>query len=353
MTSHPPADSSAPPSRTAAGTAGTADTVASPSRTAPHTAASPSHTATEIASQPDCWRRAADALPRHGAALPRRGERVAVVGCGTSWFVAQAYAALRESGGHGATDAFAASEFPPGRDYDRILAVSRSGTTTEVLDLLGHARGAGVPTTALTADGAAPVTALADTVAVLDFADERSVVQTRFATSVLALLRAHLEAEDARPDGVRPLEHAVRDAGRAVAAPLPAGLLDAGQFTFLGRGWTYGLALEAGLKMREAAGAWTEAYPAMEYRHGPISIAEPGRVAWVFGPPPTGLAEDVTRAGALLVAGSGDAAEDLDPLADLVRAQRLAVALAASRGCDPDRPRHLTRSVVLDGRHRA
>lgn len=90
----------------------------------------------------------------------------------------------------------------------------------------------------------------------------------------------------------------------------------------------------------------------MEYRHGPISIAEPGRVAWVFGAPPAGLAEDITRAGALPVAGSGGTDGALDPLADLVRAQRLAVAVAESRGCDPDRPRHLTRSVVLGDRRR-
>ncbi|MDH6707929.1 fructoselysine-6-P-deglycase FrlB-like protein [Kitasatospora sp. MAA19] len=311
------------------------------------TSTTPSHTSAEIASQPACWRRAAESLPRYAPALPRRGERVAVTGCGTSWFMAQAYAALRESGGHGVTDAFAASEFPPGRGYDRILAISRSGTTTEVLDLLDRARAAGVPTSAITADPATPVMAVADTVAVLHFADERSVVQTRFATTVLALLRAHLEAEGALPDGVRPLARAVQDAERAVAAPLAAEVRGAEQFTFLGRGWTYGLALEAGLKMREAAGAWTEAYPAMEYRHGPISITAPGRVAWAFGPLPAGLTEDITRVGGLLVAESGDATADLDPLADLVRAQRLAVAVAEARGFDPDRPRHLTRSVVL------
>ena len=72
------------------------------------------------------------------APLPRPGERVAVVGCGTSWFMAQAYAALREATGQGETDAFAASELPGGRSYDRVVALTRSGTTTEVLDLLGR-----------------------------------------------------------------------------------------------------------------------------------------------------------------------------------------------------------------------
>ena len=69
--------------------------------------------------------------------LPARGERVAVVGCGTSWFIAQSYAAAREESGHGETDAFAASEMPLGRRYDRMLFLSRSGTTTEILQLPG------------------------------------------------------------------------------------------------------------------------------------------------------------------------------------------------------------------------
>ncbi|WP_234373124.1 SIS domain-containing protein [Streptomyces sp. H-KF8] len=303
-------------------------------------------TSAEIASQPAVWRRAAETLPRQAAALPRRGERVAVVGCGTSWFMAQSYAVLRETGGHGETDAYAASEFPLGRRYDRVLAITRSGTTTEVLDLLHRMKGT-VATGAVTADPATPVMRAADAVAVLDFADEESVVQTRFATANLALLRAHLESEGALPAGVRPLDAAIRDAERAVAQPLDTALTGAEQVTFLGTGWTCGLALEAALKMREAAGAWTEAYPAMEYRHGPISITGPGRVAWAFGELPEGLAGDVARVGGALVADSTGTPASLDPLADLVRAQRLAVALAEARGYDPDRPRNLTRSVVL------
>ncbi|WP_170837899.1 SIS domain-containing protein [Streptomyces sp. TP-A0874] len=289
-----------------------------------------SRTAEEISSQPDCWRRSVALAPTLGG-LPRPGERIAVTGCGTSWFIAQAYAALREGSGQGESDAFPASEFPVGRRYDRVLAITRSGTTTEVLRLLATLDG--VPTAAITADPATPVAESADAIAVLDFADERSVVQTRFATSALALLRAHL-GED--------LAAAVSDAERTLSKPLPASLLGAEQYTFLGSGWGYGLAQEAALKMREAAGAWTEAYPAMEYRHGPISITGPGRVAWMLGEVPPGLAEDVSRVGGELVADAG-----VDPMAELVRAQRLAVALAEARGLDPDEPRNLTRSVVL------
>ncbi|MEU4493183.1 sugar isomerase [Streptomyces sp. NPDC023998] len=295
-----------------------------------------SRTAAEIATQPACWRRAAEAAAAFDG-LPEPGERVAVTGCGTSWFMAIAYAALREAAGLGETDAFASSEFPSGRSYDRVVAITRSGTTTEVLDLLSDLRGK-VPTLALTADPKTPVMEAADAVAVLDWADEESVVQTRFATTALAFLRAGLGALP----GVKSIAEASVDAELAVTEPLPEAVVGAEQWTFLGRGWTYGLALEAGLKMREAAGAWTEAYPAMEYRHGPISITGPGRVTWVFGALPEGLSVDVSRVGGTLVSRA-----EADPLADLIRAQRLAVTLAEARGFDPDRPRNLTRSVIL------
>ncbi|MBB5777101.1 SIS domain-containing protein [Nonomuraea jabiensis] len=285
------------------------------------------HTEAEIASQPSCWRRAIASVPAD--ALPRRGERVAVVGCGTSWFIAMAYAALRERAGHGETDAFAASEAPIGRSYDRVLALTRSGTTTEVLELLSRTT---TKTTAITADPNTPIMTAADEVVVLDYADEQSVVQTRFATTQLALLRASL-GED--------LAKAVEDAEAAVAAPLPDELVRAEQFSFLGTGWSVGLAQEAALKMREASRSWTEAYPAMEYRHGPISIAAPGRVTWMLGTAPEGLRAQVEETGGTFFETA------LDPMAELIRAQRVAVARAFAQGLNPDEPMHLTRSVIL------
>ncbi|NJP68071.1 SIS domain-containing protein [Streptomyces spiramenti] len=310
-----------------------------------------SYTAAEIASQPDCWRRAAELAATVSGALPASGERIAVVGCGTSWFIAQSYAALREASGAGESDAWPASGFPVGRRYDRVVLLSRSGTTTEVLDLAATLQGA-TPTTAVVADAASPLAGEVDQGIVLGHADERSVVQTRFATSALALLRAGL--------GER-LDAAVADAERALAAGPPPEAVAADQVTFLGSGWCHGLAQEAALKLREAAGAWTEAYPAMEYRHGPVSITEPGRAVWVFGALPRGLAADVAATGGELVAGSDpngstrtgtalSGGEPLDPMADLVRTQLLALAVAGRRGLDADRPRHLARSVILRDR---
>jgi len=287
----------------------------------------------ELHSQPETWREAA----RLGAAagpLPEAGQRVAVIGCGTSWFMAQSYAALREAAGQGVTDPFAASEAFLGSDrgYDAVLAITRSGTTTEVLRVLDAVKGR-IPTVTIIGDPETPAVALSDRTVALPFADEKSVVQTRFATTALTLLRAHL-GEDISP--------AVTDAEEALVAPVEKEWVDAEQFSFLGTGWTFGLANEAALKMREASQSWTESYPAMEYRHGPIAIAAPGRVTWLFGQAPDGLEADVLRTGARFVRHARD------PLADLVLVQRVALERARARGLDPDNPRSLTRSVMLE-----
>jgi glutamine---fructose-6-phosphate transaminase (isomerizing) len=288
-------------------------------------------TALEIASQPDVWRQGLALAGEARAALAAPGERTLVLGCGTSWFVAQSLAELREAAGLGETDAVCASEFVPRRRYDRVVAITRSGTSTEVLDALRKLP-AGVHRVAVTGVAGEPVDDLADTRVLLDFADERSVVQTRFPTTVLAMARAAF-GED--------LGHLVADGEAALAAPLPADPAAIDHLVFLGTGWTVGLAHEAALKVREAAQAWSESYPAMDYRHGPVAVAGPRSLVWSFGAVPGGLDDAVRGADAVPYR------DDRDPLAQLVLAQRFAVALAEHRGLDPDHPRLLTRSVVL------
>ena len=293
------------------------------------------HLAAEIATQPADWRAVLSRVPEARAALPAEGARVAVTGCGTSFYMAQAYAALREAAGHGYTDAHAASEFPLDRDYDHVVAISRSGTTTEVVELLEalrvpraghhrHRRHAGTP-----------IPALAKHQLMLRRSTSSRWCRPGSPRPTLALLRATL-GED--------LTAAIADAEAVLAEDEDtalAGLRDAEQITFVGRGWTIGLAPEAALKLRESAQFWTEAYPAMEYRHGPISIATAGRATWAFGEVPDGLADDVRATGAHFEHRA------IDPMADLVRLHRLCVAKAEQAGVDPDRPRHLSRSIIL------
>src|SRR6266542_565865 len=226
-----------------------------------------SYISDEIGDQPAAWRKAADRGRDLDRDRFRPGRRLAVVGCGTSFHMAQAFAALREGSGLGEADAFPASEWPGTRPYDVVVA----------------------------------------------------------------LWRAHLGDD---------LEPTVKAAERALLAPLP-GPDSLDHVVFLGQGWTVGLANEAALKLRETAGARSESYPAMEYLHGPIAAAGPGTLVWALDRLPRHIADEVRRAGASLVQPS------TDPMASLVLAQRMALAMAEARGLDPDRPRHLARSVVL------
>lgn len=287
-------------------------------------------TAEEIASQPDVWRRALDLGAQAAQVVVRPGERMLVIGCGTSAFVAESFALLREQAGHGETDAAYASEPRPWRPYDAVLAITRSGTTTEIIQALNDLP-TGVRKIVVTGVADSPCAQLADDVLVLDFADEESVVQTRFPTTFLLLARAAFGHDVADlPDR---LEKAL-----AVESTVPT---DFDHIVYLGRGWTYGLAQEAALKIREAAQAWAESYPLLDYRHGPLAVAHAESLVWFLGVGDESLARDIEHTGATVVQGTDDG------LIELVLAQRLAVTVAENRSLNPDQPRHLTRSIVL------
>jgi glutamine---fructose-6-phosphate transaminase (isomerizing) len=292
-------------------------------------------TSAEIESQPQCWRTAQEQGIGGPPGLPEHGERVLALGCGTSYYLAAAYAWLREQAGHGSTDALIASEVPARlRSYDRVVAISRSGTTAAVLQALATLPG-GQPVTAILGTLDTPIAALATEIIDLSYADEQSVVQTRFPTTSLTLLRTHLGT---------PRETITKLADRAeslvrepVREPAPR------QLVVLATGWAAALAQEAALKCREAAGMWAEAYATGEYQHGPISVAGPGTLVWAMSP-----CGDALRA-AIEETGASVHEDDDDPQVSLVALQRHAVAWARAAGRDPDRPVHLTRSIVAPG----
>ena len=289
-------------------------------------------TSREIASQPAIWRQALETrADRASELLGLPGARMLVLGCGTSAFVAESFAILREQAGFGITDAAYASEPWTWRDYDAVLVLSRSGTTTEVIEALDRIP-QGVRTIAVTGVADSAVAERADDVLLLDFADEQSVVQTRFPTTFLLLARAALGAD---------VSDVPAQAEAMLSLPLDIDITGLSHFVYLGSGWTYGLAQEAALKIREAAQAWAESYPMLDYRHGPLAVADSRSLVWIIGNAEQTLVDDIERTGATVRVGTAD------PLIELAQAQRLAVAIAERSGLNPDAPRHLTRSIVL------
>ncbi|NYI67117.1 SIS domain-containing protein [Spelaeicoccus albus] len=283
-------------------------------------------------SQPDCWERAETQASGGLAGLPESGERVLVMGCGTSYYVAAAYAWLREQAGHGLTDAVIASEMPTVlRNYDRVMAISRSGTTTEVVTALASLPD-DMAITAVLGELDSPIAEIAADVIDLSYADERSVVQTRFPTTLLTLLRSNLGAS------APAISEFIAAARTATTQPLSEEV--PGQFVVLGTGWAAPLAQEGALKCRESAGLWAEAYASGEYRHGPISVAGSRTLVWAMTPLSKSQISAITATGARV----HQATED--PQVELVSIQRHAVEWARRAGRDADRPVHLSRSVV-------
>ena len=234
-------------------------------------------TAREIASQPAIWREAlaGHAEPRDRAAHACRASACSCSAAAPRAFVAESFAALREQAGFGVTDAAYASEPWPWRDYDRVIVLSRSGTTTEVLEALDRVP-AGVRTDRrhrrrrLARSPTAPTTCCCST----------SPTRSRSCRPA-SRRRSSLLARAAFGEDVSALP------GRGGGGPRPPARhrrrrpLD--HFVYLGSGWTYGLAQEAALKIREAAQAWSESYPLLDYRHGPLAVADAGSLVWIFG----------------------------------------------------------------------
>jgi fructoselysine-6-P-deglycase FrlB-like protein len=286
---------------------------------------------TELASQPEMWRHALGLTDELRSLLPADGARVGFLGCGTSLYVAEAVACYRERQGAGESDAYPASEVPPGRAWDRVVALSRSGTTTEIIDAVG-ALGAGIGVLAITGSADSPLAAIVGEELNLSFADERSVVQTRFATTALSLLLGAYGWD---------VEASARRAEGFLQESLPDWAGDIEQFVFLGRGVGAAIANEAALKFREILCTWSESYPTMEYRHGPISAISERSLVWLLDDEEPSIDEQIAATGARVIRGEGD------PLAELVRVHRFAEGLTELRGINPDEPPHLTRSVVL------
>ena len=263
----------------------------------------------EIATQPEIWRIAA-ARAGEVASLVPSGARIAVIRCGTSFHVSQAFAVARESGGEGTSDAFVASEFPSRRSYDGV-AISRSGNTSEVAWAL-EAVDSATPTAVISAVDEAP-SWWPRAVPWCSGSPMRSR-SSRHGSPLLSWLSCErLWVTTSRLPRATP---------RVRCGPLPLDPEAVDHFVFLGSGWSVGLANEAALKLREIAGAWSEAYPAMEYRHGPMSVGGPRSAIWPLGHVPEDVLAEVEKTGATVVRNG------LDPMAELVLAQRVAVAAA-------------------------
>ena len=344
------------------------------------------HTWTEITGQPEAWRATLGAFTADRTALEdflnqTDFAQILVVGCGSTHYLAQTAAAILTRRTRTPAHALPSSElwlFPSTASPDRtlLLAVSRSGMTTETLRALERFRethGGSVLT--ITCYPQSPLAQQADFALVAPDAQEKSITQTRSFTSMLLLTQA-LTAALARDEDMLERLHRLPDVLEDLVdrlGDLPQRLgtdQDIERFFFLGGGPLYGLAKEAMLKTKEMSLSYAEAYHPLEFRHGPMSMVDEHTLV-VGLLSDTGLAEELRvleemqglgartlalvedalvftgwRADYVIELCSGLDEWERGPLY-LPVLQRMAYHRAMAKGLDPDRPSNLTAVVEL------
>lgn len=346
------------------------------------------HSLAEILSQPHCWSNCLKELESTGN-LEEIAERFAgadewiFIGCGSSYYIGLVAAASWSALTGLRARAIPASDlllFPDlllagSENYAPVL-ISRSGRTSEVLKAAGFLEGTKkISTLAVTCTSDQPLEQLAGSTLALLPADEESTVMTRSFTSMLLALQylaAFFTENHAFAKSLRKLP----TAAEKILSNLKPRLVDFvsdhqfADYVCLGQGPFYGLACEAALKLTEMSVSYTQSFPTLEFRHGPKSIVGPETLLLFLLSETAYEAEldvlqEVKSLGAttLVVANQADqrvrAASDflVELCFDLPELARLAAYAFAGqllglytglkKGHDPDRPRHLSRVVIL------
>jgi glucosamine--fructose-6-phosphate aminotransferase (isomerizing) len=242
-----------------------------------------------------------------------------------------------------------------------VPGISQSGSSPDIVAVLGEARESGCTTVAITDHPDSALAGAADELIDLCVGGERSVAATGTFTATLYALAQlacggagagedDLDAVPSRVHETLAAEPRVDEVARSLAA--------CEQGVVLGRGYSFAVALEWGLKLKEVAGLWAEPFSAADYRHGPIALASSGVVALLVDPEGPGRADLRALAEALEARGVrtiraadhpgaalpfAHGPEWLSPIPGTVPGQLLALHLARARGVDPDRPSGLTK----------
>lgn len=244
-----------------------------------------------------------------------------------------------------------------------VVAVSQSGQTPEIVEVVERARSAGARAIALTNDLDSPLAGAAELVVGLEAGEERSIPATKTVTSqILAFALISSAFGDIglsdQVAGRLPAQVAQVLADPAPAEDLAGWLAGSDRLATVARGLLYGAAAEVALKVEETTSVFAHAFSAADLRHGPIAAASGGLPVLALahpGPTSADVADVVAalrrRGASTRLAGPVPASditwpegpEILAPVLAVVRGQQLALALARLTGHNPDSPSGLTK----------
>ncbi len=315
-------------------------------------------------------------------------ERIVIAASGTSWHAALVGEYLIEEFAKIPVEVEFAHEFcyrnAPLQKNTVLLVLSQSGETADTLAALREAKRRGHRALAIVNVVGSTIARESDGGIYMHAGPEIGVASTKAFVStltVLMMLAVHLgrmrslaaprateilHALEALPQQVEKIlgqNNALKKLAKKYAK--------ADDFFFLGRGYTFPIALEGALKLKEISYIHAEGYSAAEMKHGPIALID-AKTPTVFLVPQDAMYEKTlanlamirARKGPVIaLATEGDKGirkvaddviylpktlEPLNPILASVPLQLFAYHIAVARGCDVDKPRNLAKSVTVE-----
>lgn len=255
-----------------------------------------------------------------------------------------------------------------------LIAISQSGETADVLEILERGKKKGAKIVSITNVETSSVAHISDVVLPLNAGVEKAVASTKAATSQMAIcfLLAHADAELRNRGIFNAGRELLRETSTAINELLnpryaehihaiAEKIVDSDNIFIIGRGALYPMAREAAIKIQEVSYIHAQGFAAGELKHGPIALIEKRVPCLVLGDDPETIsnAMELKARGARIVGIAPTRADVFDEwirvpdcdgvqsIATLVPIQILSYQLAILRGLDPDMPRNLAKSVTV------
>jgi len=324
----------------------------------------------------------------------RRIDRIVILACGTSWHAGLVGKFVIEELARVPVEVDYGSEFryrePILTNRTLAVAITQSGETADTLGALREAKRHGAMSVAICNVVGSMATREADGTVYTHAGPEIGVASTKAFTSQLVALHLFAlalgQARGTVPDGtarrliiaLEKLPVAIEEAlglGPEIEA-LAAGVSEARDLLYLGRGINYPIALEGALKLKEISYIHAEGYPAGEMKHGPIALIDDDLPIIALAPDDNvfekslgNIQEAKARGGRVIVVTNRSKAHafggildnerdsllvvpDVDrllmPVVLTIPLQLFAYYAAVRRGCDVDQPRNLAKSVTVE-----
>jgi glucosamine--fructose-6-phosphate aminotransferase (isomerizing) len=306
-----------------------------------------------------------------------RANQVIVTACGSSRYAALVGRYLFSKVGKKFCDVVMASEFSYFADsVDKntvVIAVSQSGETLDVIEGVKAAKDAGAQIISIINRPNSILADLSHQVIHLNCGAELAVAATKTFLSQLAIFYLlsfsmvnSFDEAAAKLTSLNGEITKVLDWNKNELMKLSQKLKDKNDFYYIARGINFAIASEGALKLKEISYIHAEGMPAGELKHGTLALIEPGTPVVVLCPADYTFSETLSNAmeaksrGAYIIGVSDKESDIYDswiklpevdellyPMVAVVPLQLLAYYLAINRGCDPDKPRNLAKSVTV------